>query len=105
MYAILNDRGHQYKVREGDVLQIDLLGTTKKGDAITFDKVLLVGSEGGTVKVGTPTVAGASVSGVVEDVIKGEKLIAHHRVQTNSLGRRRGHRTKYTVVRINKIVG
>ncbi|HYG74087.1 MAG TPA: 50S ribosomal protein L21 [Planctomycetota bacterium] len=104
MYAILNDRGHQYKVREGDLLQVDQL-SAKKGDAITFDQVLLVGSEGGQVKVGTPTVAGAKVTGVVEDHIKGEKLIAHHRVMTNSLGRRRGHRTKYSVIRIQKIAG
>jgi len=104
MYAILNDRGHQYKVREGDLLQVDQLAV-KKGDAISFDQVLLIGSESGSVKVGAPTVAGATVSGVVEDHIKGEKLIAHHRVRTNSLGRRRGHRTKYTVIRIKTIAG
>jgi len=103
MYAILNDRGHQYKVREGDLVHVDKLGG-KKGDAIAFDQVLLVGQDDGSVKVGAPTVAGAKVTGVVEeDLVKGEKLIAHHRVMTNSLGRRRGHRTQYTVIRINKI--
>ena len=104
MYAILNDRGHQYKVREGELVQVAQM-SAKKGDAVTFDQVLLVGGEGGQVKVGAPNVAGAKVTGVVEDHIKGEKLIAHHRVWTNSLGRRRGHRTKYSVIRIQKIVG
>src|SRR5208283_4031620 len=99
MYAILNDRGHQYKVQEGDLLLVDLLGADK-GKTVTFDQVLLLGQDGGQVKVGTPAVAGASVTGVVEDHDKGEKTIANHRVRTNSLGRRRGHRTQYTVVRI-----
>ena len=102
MYAILNDRGRQYKVQEGDLLQVDQL-SAKKGDAISFDQILLLGLEGGQVKIGAPNVAGAKVSGVVEDHTKGEKTIAHHRVRTNSLGRRRGHRTKYSVVRIQKI--
>ena len=103
MYAILSDRGRQYKVQEGDLILMDLMGG-KKGEAVTFDQVLLVGQDGGQVKVGSPLVSGAKVTAVLEDEAKGEKLIAHHRVQTNSLGRRRGHRTKYSVIRIQKIV-
>jgi len=102
MYAILSDRGRQYKVQEGELVQVDRM-SADKGAQVTFDQVLLVGQDGGQVKVGSPNVSGAKVTGVVEDQIKGEKLIAHHRVQTNSLGRRRGHRTQYTVVRIQKI--
>ena len=102
MYAILNDRGRQYKVKEGDLLQVDKM-EAEKGSAVTFDQVLLVGQDGGSVKIGTPSVAGAKVTGVLEDHTLGEKLIAHHRVMTNSLGRRRGHRTKYSVIRIQKI--
>ena len=104
MYAILSDRGRQYKVREGEVLRVDAL-TAEKGAAVTFDKVLLVGQDGGQVKVGSPVVGGAKVTGVVEDHIKGEKTIAHHRVMTNSLGRRKGHRTKYSLIKIQKIEG
>ena len=104
MYAILNDRGRQYKVKEGDLLHVDHM-SAEKGATVTFDKVLLVGGEGGQVKVGAPTVSGAKITGVVQAQVKGEKLIAHHRVRTNSLGRRRGHRTQYTVVKIDKITG
>jgi large subunit ribosomal protein L21 len=103
MYAILSDRGRQYKVSEGELLRVDKL-KADKGAAVTFDKVLLVGRDG-QVKVGSPLVSGAKVTGVVEDHAKGEKLIAHHRVQTNSLGRRRGHRTQYSMIRIKKIEG
>ena len=42
---------------------------------------------------------------MVEEHVKGDKTIAHHRVQTNSLGRRKGHRTKFTVLKIQKIQG
>jgi len=104
MYAILSDRGRQYRVREGEVLRVDQL-SAKKGDAVTFDNVLLVGQDGGQIKVGSPAVGGAKVTGVVEYHVKGEKTIAHHRVRTNSLGRRKGHRTKYSLIRIQKIEG
>lgn len=104
MYAILNDRGHQYKVREGELLQVAVL-TAKKGAAVTFDQVLLVGQDGGQVKVGAPTVAGARVTGVLEDHVKGEKTLSHRRIRTNSMATRQGHRTQYSVIRIQKIEG
>ncbi|MGD0093782.1 MAG: 50S ribosomal protein L21 [Planctomycetota bacterium] len=102
MYAILNDRGRQYKVREGELVQVDSLGADK-GATVTLEQVLLVGQDGGAVKIGTPHVPGARVTAVVEDQILGPKTIAHHRVWSNSLGRRKGHRSKYTVLRIQKI--
>ena len=102
MFAILSDRGRQYKVQEGDVVHLDEMAA-EKGKEITFGNILLLGGEGTQVKVGSPLVSGAKVVGVVEDHIKGEKTIAHHRVLTNSLGRRKGHRARYTVVRISKI--
>jgi len=103
MYAIISDRGRQYKVREGELLQVDKL-TLEKGAAVTFDKVLLVGKDS-AVKVGTPNVSGAKVTGVLEDQIKGKKTISHRRVLSHSIGTRRGHRVKYSVVRIQKIEG
>ena len=104
MYAILSDRGKQYRVKAGELLQVDLR-KGDKGEEVVFDQVLLVGEDGGQVKVGSPTVAGARVTGVFEESIKGDKTISHHRVRTNSLGRRRGHRTKYSVIRIQTIEG
>jgi large subunit ribosomal protein L21 len=101
MYAIINDRGHQYKVREGDLVRVDKL-QIKSGSPITFDEVLLVGKDAG-VQVGTPRVAGARVTGTVEDEVKGEKLIAMRRIRTNKKIVRQGHRTQYSVVRIQKI--
>ena len=50
MYAILKDRGRQYKVQEGDLLRVDKL-PQKKGDKVTFDNVLLVGKDGNVRRV------------------------------------------------------
>jgi large subunit ribosomal protein L21 len=104
MYAILSDRGRQYKVHEGELVQVDALHE-QPGATVTFEQVLLLGQDGGQVKVGTPLVEGARVTGVVENQVQGPKLIAHHRVWTNSASRRRGHRSKCSVVRIQKIEG
>lgn len=101
MYAILKDRGRQYKVQVGDLVRIDKL-PQKKGDKVTFDNVLLVGKDG-NVQVGNPKVAGAKVIGVLEDQAKGEKLIAMRRIMVHSLRTRRGHRAQYSMIRIEKI--
>ena len=63
MYAIIADGGRQYKVEEGQTLEIDFR-EAKAGDTLTFDRVLAVGSDSG-LKLGKPTVEGASVSAKV----------------------------------------
>lgn len=103
MYAIVNDRGHQYKVREGEVVRVDLL-PLEKGAKVTFDQVLLVGKDG-AVKVGSPQVSGAKVTGVLEDNVKGEKTVSRRRIWTNKHVVRHGHRVKYSMVKIQKIEG
>jgi len=62
MYAIIATGGKQYKVEEGDVIKVEKLGL-EAGSEVTFDQVLLVGDK--DVKVGTPTVDGASVKATV----------------------------------------
>ena len=57
MYAIIATGGKQYKVEEGDVIRVEKLGVAA-GEKVTFDQVLVVSDK--EVKVGTPTVDGAS---------------------------------------------
>jgi len=100
-YAIFEDRGKQYRAEEGALIRVDLQDA-EPGSKIVFDKVLLVGGEG--TKVGTPAVEGASVVAVVEAEDKGPKL---HGVKRRGHSRSRtrwGHRQKYTVVRVAKIL-
>ena len=107
MYAIIEQGGKQYKVSQGDVINIELTEVAADAKTIDLDKVLFV-SDGKKVQVGTPYLEGAKVvasfkvSG--EDaVIRGPKLIgAHFRRRKNS-SKRIGHRQKYLQVIIDSI--
>jgi large subunit ribosomal protein L21 len=102
LYAIIRDRSRQTRVHTGDRVLCDLRTDVAPGDSITFDEVLAVGDEG-TVKIGKPTVAGASVKAEVIGLVKGEKLIAFRFKRRKGVRRKRGHRQKYTCVRIGEI--
>lgn len=104
MYAIINDRGQQKRVAEGDVVLLDLQGSAEPGQKITIGDVLLVGDEG-SVKIGKPNVAGASVTAEVLGLEKGPKLIAFRFKRRKNVRVKRGHRQKYTEVKITKING
>ena len=101
MYAILSDRGRQYKVKEGELLRVDRL-PLEEGAPVTFEHVLLVDRDG-ALHIGNPKLAGGRVTGVLEAQRKGEKLIARRRIWTNKHVVRHGHRTQYSLVRIQKI--
>jgi len=102
MYAIIAADGRQYIVRSGDVVQIDLREGANPGDAVNFDKVLLVSGADG-VKVGTPAVAGASVAAEVVSQDKGEKIYIQKMRRRKNFRKRTGHRQKYTRVKIGAI--
>ncbi len=107
MYAVIEQGSKQYKVAEGDCVNIDLTDISPDAETIELDKVLLI-SDGEEVKVGTPLLEGAKViasfkTTVEEAVIKGKKLYPmYHRRRKNSK-RRIGHRQKYLQVVIDKI--
>jgi len=101
MYAIIRDGSHQYKVEEGQQLEVDYRSATP-GDAVTFDDVLAIGGNG-EAKVGTPTVAGASVAAEVVGTVKGPKLTVQKLRRRKTFRKRTGHRQFYTRVKINKI--
>lgn len=109
-YAVIVAGASQHQVMEGEKLTIDLIAGKKKGDKLTFDKVLLTGGEGGT-KVGAPHVAGASVTATVFDNggegaegVKGVKLWPLKRRPGDYI-KHKGHRVRNTIISIDKIVG
>jgi large subunit ribosomal protein L21 len=101
MYAIIETGGKQYKVQAGDVLFIEKL-SANVGDSITFDRVLAVSSKDG-LTTGSPIVAGASVTGKVEQHVKGEKVIVFKYKPKKNYKRKQGHRQPYTKVTIENI--
>jgi large subunit ribosomal protein L21 len=102
MYAIVEDRGRQYKVREGEVVRVPKL-KVEAGGAVVFDRVLLLGKDDGQVVVGSPVVDGVRVLGVKEGEFKDKKVISMRRIRTNSMTTRKGHRACLNAVRIQKI--
>lgn len=101
MYAIIETGGKQYKVQAGDVIFIEKL-QAGAGDSVTFDRVLAVSSEGG-LKTGAPTIAGATVTGKVEQQVKGRKIIVFKYKAKKNYKRKQGHRQPYTKVTIESI--
>jgi large subunit ribosomal protein L21 len=101
MYAIIEDRGRQFKIQEGQEIDIDFRGVPK-GSSIQFDRVLTVSGEHG-VRLGQPTVAGATVSGEVLGARLGDKIYIQKLRRRKTTRRRTGHRQVYTRVRIQKI--
>ena len=102
MYAVIAADGRQYKVQTGDVIQIDLREGANPGDAVTFDKVLLVSGSAG-VQVGQPAVAGASVAAEVVSQDQGEKIYIQKMRRRKNFRKRTGHRQNYTRVKIGAI--
>lgn len=101
MYAVIVTGGKQYRVMQGEILRVELLQAAVDS-TVQFDQVLMVG-EGETVKVGAPTVSGASVSAKVRMHGRADKIRIvkfrrrkHHRKQM-------GHRQHYTEVEITGI--
>lgn len=103
MYAIVRDRGMQYRVEQGQHVDLALLESAEPGSEIKLDEVLLVsGTE--TVQVGSPLIEGASVRARVVGTIKGEKILVFRYRNKKRFRRRKGHRQQYTRVQIDEIV-
>lgn len=104
MYAVIRSGGKQHRVQEGDLVRVESLAAGA-GESVTFDEVLVVG-EGDDVRVGTPTVAGASVRGTVIREGRGKKVIIQtYKRRQNSNRRNAGHRQAFTEVKIDAIEG
>lgn len=100
MYAIVESGGHQYRVSEGDTIEVELLDA-EPGAGITLDKVLLVA--GDEARIGTPFVDGASVQATVLGEVKGEKLVVYKYKPKNRYKIKTGHRQRYTRLKIDHI--
>ncbi len=101
MYAVLETGSKQYRVAAGDQLEVERLAV-EAGQPVTFDRVLLVNNEG-TVTVGAPTVANASVLADVVEHIRGEKKVAFKMKRRKGYHKTIGHRQELTVVKIKEI--
>ena len=102
MYAIIEDGGRQFKVEEGQELVVDFREEWEPNAEVTFDKVLMLGSETGA-KIGQPTVSGAKVIALVIGDIQGPKLTIRWFRRRKNSRKKVGHRQIHTKVKITKI--
>jgi large subunit ribosomal protein L21 len=100
-YAVIKTGGKQYKVSEGDVIEIDRI--LNKDGKVVFDEVLLVSSDAG-VKIGKPTVENAKVEAKVLEDLKGEKIRVSKFKSKVRYRRVTGFRAFLTKVQIEKII-
>ena len=97
MFAVIKTGGKQYRVASGDVIKVEKL-EGEAGATIALDQVLMVGDT-----IGTPLVAGASVSAEVIAQDRGPKIIVFKKKRRQNYRRKNGHRQDLTVLRITEI--
>ncbi len=101
MFAVIKTGGKQYRVASGDVIKVERL-EAEAGATVSLDQVLMVG-EGAEARVGTPLVAGATVSAEVVAQDRGPKIIVFKKQRRKNYRRKNGHRQDLTVLRITEI--
>ncbi len=101
MYAIVDIAGKQYKVEKDKFVYAPLL-EGKEGSKVDFDQVLLLDDDG-KVKIGTPTVSGAKVSGKILEHVQGDKVIVFKKKRRKGYKKKNGHRQQFSKVLIEDI--
>ncbi len=101
MYAVIKTGGKQHRVSEGDEIAIEKIAGGK-GDIVVFDEVLMV-SRGEDIKVGTPYLTGARVSGEIIEQTKANKINVFKMKRRKGFKKKTGHRQKLTRMKIKEI--
>ncbi|PIR20929.1 MAG: 50S ribosomal protein L21 [Deltaproteobacteria bacterium CG11_big_fil_rev_8_21_14_0_20_47_16] len=101
MYAVIATGGKQYNVEKGSILKVEKL-EGNVGDKITLDQVLCVGGEG-DIKVGKPTLSGASVICTITEQDRAAKIIVFKKKRRKGYQKKRGHRQSYTSLKVEDI--
>ena len=101
MYAIVEISGQQFKIEKDRRVYVQRL-QAEEGSQVTFDRVLLVDNDG-SVKVGTPTVAGAAVTATVLKHLKGDKVLVFKKKRRKGYQKLNGHRQFLTSIKIDAI--
>jgi len=101
MYAVIKTGGKQYRVASGDEIKFEKL-QGEKGDAVTFEEVLLV-SDDGEVRLGQPYLENSKVVGRITRQAKSKKVVVFKYKRRKGYRKKRGHRQHFTLVRIENI--
>lgn len=102
MYAIIESGGKQYKVAEGNIINIEKLDV-EAGEKLTLDRVLFFNDGNGNIKIGDPLVAGVQVIAEVMEQGKHKKITVFKYKRRKGYRRKQGHRQPYTKIKVEKI--
>lgn len=103
MYAVVKIKNQQFRVTPDLTLQVPLM-SDEVGAKLTFDEVLMM-ADGEDIKVGSPTVAGATVAAEVVGHGRSRKIIVFKKRRRKNYRRKNGHRQPFTEIRITGISG
>ena len=103
MYAIVEFKGHQYRVEKDQVLKVPYLGNLDVGSEVKLNNVLLIGGDNSTV-LGKPNIDSASVSAEVLAHVKAKKIIVFKKKRRKGYVKKQGHRQKFTEIKIKEII-
>jgi large subunit ribosomal protein L21 len=99
MYAVIESGSKQYRVAEGDVIEVESL-PIEAGKEVELERVLMIANPDG-VKVGTPIIEGAKVTATVQGHGRGKKIIVYK--HKKNYHKKQGHRQNFTRLHIDKI--
>ncbi|HRP03633.1 MAG TPA: 50S ribosomal protein L21 [Opitutaceae bacterium] len=102
MKATIKTQGQQYVVTEGDILTVNRFPNTEEGNTVTIKDVLATG-EGDSFRIGTPTLAGASVTATILENKRGKKIVVFKKNKRKGYERKQGHRQELSVIKIESI--
>ena len=103
IYAVVKTGGKQYRVSQGDLVQVEKL-EGESGDRIELGEVLLIGGNG-EAKIGKPTLHEAKVTAEIVEQKLAKKIIVFKKKRRKGYSRKQGHRQKLTMLRITEIEG
>ena len=98
MQAIIEDRGRQFVVQDGDTITVDFMDGVEPGSEVVFDRVLAVGDN-----FGTPVVEGAKITAKVVEHSRGDKVVTFKYTRRQRTRRRVGFRAHQTALQIASI--
>lgn len=102
MRAVVKTGGKQYSVSPGDRISVEKI-EGNIGDAVTLSEVLLVASDDGSPKIGTPLLSGVKVKAKILSHVRGDKVITFKKRIKTGYTKKQGHRQEQTQLLIESI--
>ena len=103
MYAVIKTGGKQYRVTEGDLVQIEKI-EGEIGKLVELDEIFLLVNDD-RVEIGRPHLTDSKVIGEIVEHSKGKKIVVFKSKRRKGYRKKQGHRQQHTVLKIKEIQG